>query len=261
MNNEIKSEARGGALIVSFNRPDHANAFTRDMANQLFNILKHCTTDHSVRAVLLKGMGGNFMGGFDEGLFAGEFNTALEHANQLIMPYHSAIRELEAMDKPVLAAVDGRVSGPGFSFMLACDLVLAARSVKFNCGFASNAMTPDGGCSFFLPRKIGVAKAAELLMLSESFNSADAERWNLVNAVIDDEKLHETAFTWIDRLAAGPTRAYGGIKKLLLKAFDQDLNAHLGLEHTYWGVSARSFDFRENLRAQASKRPAKFTGT
>ena len=156
---------------------------TLDMATQLFNVLKPATTDRAVRAVMLKGVGGNFMDNFDMAVFSGDFTAALEHTNQLILPYHSVIRELQVMDKPVLAVVDGACAGPGFSLMLACDLVLVGQSAKFNCGFASKAMTPDGGCSFFLPRKIGAMKAAEdCCMLSETFGAAEAEKWNLVNA-------------------------------------------------------------------------------
>ena len=144
--------------------------------------------------------------------------------------------------------------------MLACDLVLAARSTKFNCKFTSYAMTPDGGASFFLTRKVGAAKANELLMLSETFGAEEAGRWNLINSVVDDDKLQDEALNWIDRLSTGPTRAFGGVKKLVLKAFEQDLNAHLGLEHTYWGASSRTFDFREAVKAYFAKRDTKYSG-
>jgi 2-(1,2-epoxy-1,2-dihydrophenyl)acetyl-CoA isomerase len=179
----------------------------------------------------------------------------------MMQPYHSAIRELLAMDKPVIAACTGLTAGPGMSLMLACDLVLAAKSAVFNCKFTSYGMTPDGGASFLLARKVGMMKANELLMLSETFGAADAERWNLVNKVVDDAKLKDEALAWIDRLANGPTRAYGGVKRLVAKSLEQDVNTQLSLEHTYWGASARSFDFREAVKAHFAKRPAKFTGT
>ncbi|MGE3624515.1 MAG: enoyl-CoA hydratase/isomerase family protein [Bdellovibrionales bacterium] len=258
---EIKPEARGNALIVSFNRPDHGNALTLDMANQLFSTLKNATTDRSIRAILLRGNGGTFMNGYDMAPFAGDFNAALELTNQLMLPYHSAIRELQTMDKPVVAAIEGMAAGPGFSLMAASDIIVCGRSAKFNCGYASNAMTPDGGCSIFLARKVGMAKANELLMLSETFGAAEAERWGLAGTVVEDDKLQDHSLALIDRLAAGPTRAYGGIKKLVAKAFEQDVNTQLALEHTYWGASARSFDFREFIRAHFAKRPTKYTGT
>jgi 2-(1,2-epoxy-1,2-dihydrophenyl)acetyl-CoA isomerase len=164
------------------------------------------------------------------------------------------------MDKPVLAAVEGNVAGPGLSFMLACDLVLAARGTKFNCKYTSYGMPPDGGISLNLTRKVGTSKACELLMLSETFTAEQAEKWNLVNAVVDDDKLSAEALTWVDRLATGPTKAFGSVKRLVAKAFEQDLATQLSLEHTYWGGCSRSFDFREAVKAHFAKRPAKFMG-
>ena len=261
MANEITSTRRGNSLVVTFNRPERANAMTVDMATQLYNTLKNVTTDRSVRAVLLCGAGEHFMNGMDLNFYTGDLGAALERANQLIQPYHSAIREIQAMDKPVLAAVHGMVTGAGMSLMLAADLVIAGTSARFNCKFSDYAMTPDGGCSYFLPRKIGMARAIELMMLSEEIDAAEAERLHLVNRTAEDWLLQEESLAMLDKLAEGPTRAYGGIKKLALKAFEQDLNAHLGLEHTYFGHSSRSFDFREAVKAHFTNRPAKFAGS
>lgn len=260
MANEITSEMRGQALIITFNRPEKGNAMNYDLAQQLFLLLKNVTTDRAVRAVLLQGKGGNFMNGLDMNMYAGDVGDALERTNQLVQPYHSAIRELQAMEKPVLAAVDGRVAGPGMSFMLASDLVLAARSATFNCDFTTYALSPDGGASFFLTRQVGAARANEILMLSETFSSERAEKWGLVNGIIEDDKLHAEALAWVDRLAAGPTRAFGAVKVLVGRAHEQNLNAHLGLEHTYWGACTRTFDFKEAVRAHFAKREAKYSG-
>ncbi len=258
---EVLTERRGQSLILTFNRPDHANALTMDMANQLFTILKSATTDRSVRAILMCGAGNNFMNGLDMSFYANDMSVALDRANQLILPYHSAVRELQAMDKPVLAAVEGYVTGTGFSLMLAADLVISARSALFNTRFAEYGLTPDGGCSFFLPRKVGMTRAIEIMMLCEEFDAERAERLRLVNKVVDDDQLQDAALMWLDKLSNGPTKAYGAIKKLAVRAFEQDLHAHLGLEHTYFGASSRSFDFHDAVRAHISKRDPKFTGT
>lgn len=259
--NEVLSERRGQAMIITFNRPDHANAMTIDMASQLHMILKNVTTDASVRAVLLRGAGGNFMNGLDMSHYSQDLSRALDTANQIILPYHSAIRELQSMDKPVLSCINGYVSGTGFSLMLASDLVIASRSAKFNTRFAEHALTPDGGCSFFLPRKVGMGRAIEIMMLCEEFDAERAERLRLVNKVVDEAALEEQTFVWLEKLVQGPTKALGAIKKLACRAFEQDINAHLGLEHTYFGQSSRSFDFREAVRAHMSNREPKFTGT
>lgn len=259
--NEILTERRGQSLILTFNRPDQANAMTLDMANQLFTVLKNATTDRSVRAIMLRGTGGNFMNGLDMGYYSKDISSALESANQLILPFHSSIRELQTMDKPVLAVVDGDVTGAGFSFMLAADLVIASSTTRFNTGFAEHALTPTGGASFFLSRKVGLSRAMEILMLCEEFDAERAKRLRLINKISEPDQLVADSLAWLDKLTSGPTQAYGGIKKLAVRAFDQDLNAHLGLEHTYFGHSSRSFDFREAVRAYFDKRDPRFTGT
>ncbi|MER2520748.1 MAG: enoyl-CoA hydratase-related protein [Bdellovibrionales bacterium] len=257
---EVISEMRGAALILAFNRPEKGNAMTPDMASQAGLILKNATTDNRVRAVMLRGAGAEFMSGLDMEIYAGNLEKGVEKANQMMQPYNSAIREMNLMEKPVLAVVKGRVSGPGMSFMLASDLVLAAEGSVFNCGFSTFGLTPDGGSSYFLARRAGAAKAAEWLMLSENISVADAMEWGLVNAVVDETALEAQAMSWIDRLANGPTRAFGGVKKLIAKAFMQDLNLQMGLEHTYWGASARSFDFREAVKAHFAGREPKYSG-
>ena len=257
---ELQFELRGQSLVITFNRPANANAMTADMAGALFNRLKLATSDKGIRAIMLRGAGGNFMSGLEMGMYAGNFDVGVANANQMMQHYHSAIREMQVMEKPILAAVDGLVGGCGMSFMLASDFVLAGSGTKFNCGFTANALTPDGGASHFLARKAGALKANELLMLSDDFSAADAERWNLVNAVVDDAKLQEEALAWLDKLAAGPTRAFAGVKRLVQKAFEQDLNTHMALEHSHWGASTRTFDFREAVKARGEKRPPKFSG-
>lgn len=258
---EILSERRGQSLIVTFNRPDHANAMTLDMANQLFNLLKNVTTDRSIRAVMLCGAGGNYMDGLDMSFFKGDLGKALEGANALIMPLHSAIRELMAMDKPVLSMVEGHVTGTGFSLMMASDLVIAGQGACFNTSFAKHGLSPYAGCSYFLPRKVGLSRAVEIMMLCDDFDAAWAERLRIVNKVAPDAELKEQALAWMDKLVAGPTKAYGAVKKLASAAFENDLNTHLGMEHAYYGANARSFDFRDVVKASTEGRAPHFTGT
>jgi len=258
---EVLTEQRGQALIVTFNRPDKANAMTYDMAQQLFLVLKNATTDRTIRAIMLCGSGKHFMNGLDVSLYHGDINAALERTNQLHLPYHSAIRELQAMDKPVIAAVEGYVTGAGFSLMLAADLVIAGKSARFNTLFAEYGLTPDGACSYFLPRKVGLSRALEIMMLSHEFGADWADENHLVNRVVPDEALEEEALKWLDELATGPTKAYGAIKKLANRSFEQDLNAHLSLEHSYFGQCSRAFDFREAVAAHEAGRKSKFTGT
>lgn len=257
---DVVSEMRGGALILTFNRPEKGNALTPDMASQAALILKNATTDKAVRAVMLRGAGGQFMRGLDMDIFAGNIEKGVEKANQMMQAYNAAIREMNLMEKPVLAAVGGTVSGPGMSFMLGCDLVIAEKRTIFNCGFSQFGLTPDGGASYHLTRKVGAAKAAEWMMLNEDFGTEQAMEWGLINNVAESDAFDGQALSWADKLANGPTRAFGGIKRLVAKALSQDLNLQMGLEHTYWGASVRSFDFREAVKAHQTGRPVKYSG-
>lgn len=260
MAHEILSEIRGNALILTFNRAHQGNALNIDMANQLFQAIKPAATDRAIRAIMLRGAGGNFMNGLDLGLYGNDFTTGVEKHNELLLPYHSAIREIHGIDKPVLAMVNGHVAGPGLSLMLACDLVVCGAATRFNTAFTSYAMPPDGGASFFLTRKVGAAKAMEVLLLSEDFDAAAAERLHIVNHVVEDAQLQDAALQYIDYLSNGPTKAFGAVKRLVGKAFEQDVNTHIGLEHTYWGACSRSFDFRSAIKAHFAKQKAKYTG-
>ena len=144
--------------------------------------------------------------------------------------------------------------------MLACDLVIAAQRTVFNAGFTSHALVPDAGATFFLPRKVGAARALELLMLNEDISAEKAEQWGLINRVVADASLQEEGLALVEKLAAGATRILGATKKLVCSGFDKDLNGQLALESAASTALSKSFDFREAMNAYAGKREAKFTG-
>lgn len=256
----IQTEQHGNVLVITFARPEKNNALTLEMANQLFLVLKNATTDRSVRVVLLQGAGGNFMSGLDNIFYEGSMDTVMELSNQLILPYHSIIREIMTMDKPVVSSVCGKVGGAGLSLMLASDLVIGAESTTFSFNSIHFAMSPDGGASFYLTRKVGAGRAAEILLLGEEFDIYSAHHMGVVNRFCPDAELEKQTEELVTRLSQGPTKTYGAIKKLLLHAFDHDAPTHLGMEHAYVGQSARSFDFREAIQSEKMGRKARFTG-
>ncbi|MDR3424536.1 MAG: enoyl-CoA hydratase-related protein [Alphaproteobacteria bacterium] len=260
MEAEILFETRGAVLVITFNRPQEGNALTASMAKMLHEKLKAVSEDRALRAVLLRGAGDAFMNGHDMKVFLGDANAIQEQIFLKVQFFYTAIREFQAMERPVIAAVDGRVTGAGFSFMLASDFVVATQRTVFNAGYTPHAMVPDGGATHFLPRKVGSARASEILMLSEDFSAEAAERWGLVNKVVANDALQASSFALAEKLAAGPTRIYGATKRLIDKAFDQDLNAQLSLEATFWNVGVKTFDFHEAIKAHAAKREPKYTG-
>ena len=260
MTSEILFETNGSVLVVTFNRPDKGNALTGAMAKTMSEKLKAISADRSVRAVLLRGNGDHFMNGHEMASYAGDANAVQEQIFQKLQFFYSVIRELQSMERPVIAAVDGNVAGAGFNLMLASDIVIAARRTVFNTGFASYAMVPDAGATFFLPRKVGATRAIELLMLSEDFSPEDAEKWGLINRVVADAALQDEAMAWAVKLANGATRILGATKKLVCSGFDKDLNSQLAVESAAATAMSKSFDFREAMNAHAAKREAKFTG-
>lgn len=151
------------------------------------------------------------------------------------------------LDKPVIAAVEGTVTGAGMSLMLASDIVRPLREIQ---SLLRDLLKWDYlrmvGLLISYRVGIGAARAMEIFMLlMKLFDTDYAEKLHLVNKVVEDDQLQDEALAWADRLSQGPTRAYGAIKKLVMQSFEENLNTHLGLEHNYFGATSRTFDFRE----------------
>ena len=258
---EILYETHGNVLVVTFNRPQKGNALTTVMAKDLSEKLKSVSEDRSIRALLLKGAGHCFMDGHDMTGFVGDVNAVQEQIFLRVQFFYAVIREFQAMERPVISAVEGRVSGSGFSLALASDLVIAAKDTVFNADFTSKGMIPDGGATFFLPRKVGAGRANEILLLSEDISVEQAQKWGIVSKIVADNVLQDEAMAWAAKIATGPTRIFGATKRLIGKAFEQDLTNHLSQEATTWTtIGAKTFDFREAMKAYATKREPKFTG-
>ena len=260
MEPEVLFETRGSILVVTFNRPDQGNALTTGMAKLFSEKLKAVAGDRSLRVILMRGAGDHFMNGHDLSGFSADPNIVQEMVFHKVQFFYAVIRELQTMERPVIAAVDGRVSGGGFSLMLASDLVLATKRTVFNTGFTPHAMVPDGGATFFLPRKVGMARASELCLFSEDFSSEKAEAWGLINKTVAADALQTEAFAWAEKLATGPTRIYGAIKRLIGISYEQNLSDQLSQEATTGTAGSKTFDFREAMKAHAAKRDPKFTG-
>jgi len=258
---DILFEKIGAVYVVTFNRPTTKNALTGPMAKTLCEHIKGVSEDRSVRAILLRGNGEHFMDGHDLTPYTRDISTIQDQILQKVQFFYTVIREMQIAEKPVITATHGRVSGAGFNFMLASDLVIASQDTVFNTGFTSNAMVPDGGATFFLPRKVGMGKANELLMLSEDFSAADAEKWGLVNRVVESASFQNEALAYAEKIATGATRALGATKRLIIKSFEQDLNAQLSLESNSWNNGMKNFDFREAIKAFEAKRAPKFSGS
>jgi 2-(1,2-epoxy-1,2-dihydrophenyl)acetyl-CoA isomerase len=247
----------GGVLTLTLNRPEVLNAITPPLLDELTAALQDAAAGHDVRAVIITGAGRGFCSGQDLRAAAG--NGGRDVAAILRDHYAPAIRAIRSMDQPVIAAVNGVAAGAGFSLALACDLRVAAESATFVQAFVRIGLIPDLASTYFLPRLVGPARAAELTMLGETVVAARALELGIVNRVVPDAELGTVAFELAARLARGP-RSIGLTKRALDVSAQNDLEAQLAVEERLQTEAVATSDFGEGISAFLEKRPATFTG-
>jgi 2-(1,2-epoxy-1,2-dihydrophenyl)acetyl-CoA isomerase len=247
-----------GVLALTLNRPEKLNAFNPEMHKLMRGALERALDDAAVRAVLLTGAGRGFCAGQD--LSERNVNEPLDLSVSLGSNYNPLVRRLRALPKPVVCAVNGAAAGAGANIALACDIVLAARSAFFVQSFAKLGLVPDSGGSYFLPRLVGTARAMGLALLGERLSAEDAERWGLIWKALDDARLMDEARELARRLAAGPTKGYGLVKKAIYASPGNSLDAQLDLERDLQREAGFSADYREGVAAFLQKRTPNYKG-
>jgi 2-(1,2-epoxy-1,2-dihydrophenyl)acetyl-CoA isomerase len=256
----VTLERRDGELRITLNRPDSMNAWNKQLGADLLAAVGEARSD-DVRAVVITGAGRAFSSGAD--LRAGFDPTPAGHPDVetvLHEVYHPIITGLRELPKPVLAAVNGPAVGIGCSLALAADLIVARESAYFLLAFVNIGLVPDGGSSLLLPERVGLARATEMAMLGERIPATKALEWGLINRVTADDELETVVDELAARLAAGPTRAYAGIKRQLNAWLFTRMAEQLELEASIQQQSAASGDFMEGVQAFLEKRPAAFSG-
>jgi 2-(1,2-epoxy-1,2-dihydrophenyl)acetyl-CoA isomerase len=246
-----------GVLTITLNRPEVLNAITPGLLDEVTESLQEAASGRTVRAVVITGAGRGFCSGQD--LRAAALDGGLDVGAVLRDHYTPAIRAIRSMDQPVIAAVNGVAAGAGFSLALACDLRIAAESATFVQAFVRIGLIPDLASTYFLPRLIGPARAAELTMLGETVDAARALELGVVNRVVPDLELAATAGELAARLARGP-RSIGLTKRALEVSHENDLEAQLAVEERLQTEATTTSDFVEGVSAFLEKRRATFTG-
>lgn len=247
----------GAVAVLQFNRPAAFNALDAATAEAFHAACLALATDVSVRAVVVCGAGRSFGVGGDLAAMRG--NASLV-APQLIEGLHGGLKLLAAIDAPVLASVQGAVAGGSMSLALGCDLAIAADNASFNLAYTRVGASCDGSSSWALPRLVGLRRAMEIALLSESLDAAEALRLSLVNRVVPAATLEAETMALARRLAAGPTLAYGRVKRLLRQSLDRDFAGQLDAEAEAFVAGTRTRDFHEGLEAFFAKRPPAFEG-
>jgi 2-(1,2-epoxy-1,2-dihydrophenyl)acetyl-CoA isomerase len=262
----VKVERDGGVAKIVLNRPEALNAWNFQLGEDLRTSLEDVSADDSVRAVLLTGAGRAFSSGADlTETEEGRSDSVDEDGNfdlskRLRERYHPIIHAVRDMPKPVVSAVNGPAAGIGCSLALSADLVVAAHSSYFLLAFVNVGLVPDGGSTAFVPARIGLARATEMMMLGERVGATQALEWGLANRVVPDEQLGSESLELVHRLAAGPTRSYAAAKELINRRVYADLAGQLEAEADQQREMGRTKDFIEGVTSFAQKRPPEFTG-
>jgi 2-(1,2-epoxy-1,2-dihydrophenyl)acetyl-CoA isomerase len=244
-----------GVQTITLNRPDKLNAFLPEMHQELRGALEQALDDEAIRAVLLTGAGRAFCAGQDLSQRKVDPGAApIDLSVSLGSYYNPLVRRLRELPKPVVCAVNGVAAGAGANIALACDVVLAARSASFVQSFARLGLVPDSGGTWFLPRLVGPARAMGLALLAEPLPAEDAERWGLIWKAVDDAQLMSEATALARRLAAGPTKGYGLIKRALHASQGNSLDAQLDLERDLQREAGFSEDYRKGVAAFLEKK-------
>src|SRR5438045_3322775 len=217
----------GGVLTITLNRPDVLNALNREVHEGVHEALEQARLDDAVRAVVITGAGRGFCVGQD----LQEFSAgAGDVARNLRDNYHRNVLAIRALEKPVLAAVNGAAAGAGMSLALACDVRIAASSASFVPAFIKIGLVPDSGGTWLVRRLLGTARAFEWLTTGRRLGAAEARDWGLVSEIVPDEELADRTREVAQLYAAMPTRAVWQTKRLLDRAETSAFEEQLELE-------------------------------
>ena len=257
----ILVSVEAGIETITLNRPEKLNALNPEMHQLLRAALERAAVQPEIRVVLLTGAGRGFCTGQDlaeRDVSAGA--APIDLSVSLGSHYNPLVRRLRALPKPIICAVNGVAAGAGANIALACDIVIAARSASFIQAFSKIGLVPDAGGSYFLPRLVGTARAMGLALLAEKLEAEQAVQWGLIWKVADDQQLATEANALAQRLASGPTKGYGLLKKAMYASSGNSLDAQLDLERDLQREAGYSEDYREGVTAFKEKREPRFKG-
>jgi 2-(1,2-epoxy-1,2-dihydrophenyl)acetyl-CoA isomerase len=257
----VRLDIADGVATLRLNRPDKGNAIDTDMAADLAEAATQIAESASIRAVFIAGNGPNFTVGGDLGLFAGTAREQLPNRlRRMIDSYHLAIERLTSIDAPVVAAVRGGAGGGGLGLLYAADIVIAADDARFALGYGALGLTADGGNTWFLPRMVGMRQAQQLFLLNRRLTAQEALAFGLVSRLAPSDAVDSEAAALAATLAAGPTRAYGAVRRMLRQSFETGLSDQLEAEKESIVAASRSDDAQEGIAAFVAKRRPQFRG-
>jgi 2-(1,2-epoxy-1,2-dihydrophenyl)acetyl-CoA isomerase len=255
-------EERGNVGLVTLNRPQALNSFTRQMHHELWAVLDQAEANKNIRALVITGAGRGFCAGAD----LAEFDFAdgpnlVERADPgpiIDQAFNPTTRRLQNLRMPTVAAVNGVAAGAGASLVMTCDVAIAAPTASFIQAFSKIGLIPDAGSSWFLVERLGLARATALAMTGDKLMAPQAKEWGLIWDVADDSV--GAALQMAERLAVMPTKALVSTRALLRDAGQRSLSQQLDAERDAQSALGRTHDYIEGVTAFLQKRPAQFTG-
>lgn len=248
--------------LMTFNRPDRLNAISREMIEEFHDLLTRMEGEKSTRVLIITGAGRGFCSGTDlkagKDAWTNEYNVSLQMRNQrrlADLPLH-----MRKIPQPIIGAINGVAAGGGFSFAMACDIRIAAKSARFICPFVNIGISAgEMGSSYFLPRLVGISRASEILYTGREVGSEEAERIGLVSRIVDDGAAVEQALELARVLTQKGPFAIKMTKELLNHSVDApNAEAQIFLENRTQALCVNTDDFREALKAFSEKRPPCF---
>ncbi|GAB4437541.1 MAG: enoyl-CoA hydratase family protein [Chloroflexi bacterium OHK40] len=255
---DFRYDVVDGVATITLDRPEVLNALTLQIYAQLRDLFAALPSDERVRAVVITGAGRGFCSGGDVHTIIG---TMLERGVKEHLEFcrmtGALVASMRLLDKPIIAAINGTAAGAGAVIALAADLRLMAEGATIAFLFTRVGLTgADMGAAYLLPRLIGQARAAELLLFGDALDAITAERYGLVNRVLPPADLLPTAQTWARRLADGPTLAQGMTKRMLTNEWNMDLLSAIEAEAQAQALLMMAEDHRAFYEAfQAKERP------
>jgi 2-(1,2-epoxy-1,2-dihydrophenyl)acetyl-CoA isomerase len=258
-------ETRGAVALITLNRPQALNSFTRAMHQELWAAFDQIEADKSIRALVITGAGRGFCAGAD----LAEFDFApgpdlVKRADPgpiIEQAFNPTVRKLQALRVPTVAAVNGVAAGAGASLAMTCDLAIAAPGASFIQAFSKIGLVPDAGGTWFLVKRLGLARALGCAMLGNKLSAKDAKEQGMIwDVAPEGEDCVEAAMKLAQRLATMPTKALVETRRLLRAAASNELDAQLDAERDTQSALGRTHDYIEGVTAFLQKRPAQFKG-
>lgn len=258
MSNTVLLQKENGIGYITFNRPDKYNSFNREMAFAFQAHLDDCASDDTVRCIYVTGSGKGFCAGQDLAETPDPNNVDFEKI--VSEHYNPIINRLRNIEKPILAAVNGVAAGAGANIALACDIVVATQSASFIQAFSKIGLIPDSAGTFFLPRYIGMQRAAALMMLGDKVTANEAVAMGMIYKAFADDSFEASAKQMAQILANMPTKGIGLTKRLLNQSYNNNLDEQVALEMRVQVEAGNTEDFVEGVNAFIEKRKPVFKG-